>query len=167
MNLHGANGSALRVSSGTNPNNRNRHRQGANNHQGECEKRICLGGRCLLTCRLLHHARKSDDSLPLSQIDSSRTLSTAQPFQDRARVFTPGPHIRMPRLRSHFPRTMFPRVGVGEHLEMIGATDLLARVDVDENCHCWSLFSLRRPNASLCGRWHFGRARLMILEQSM
>ena len=41
-----ANGSALRVSSGANPINRNRHRQacrkGANNHQGECEKRICL-----------------------------------------------------------------------------------------------------------------------------
>src|SRR6202163_3831222 len=41
-----ANGSALRASSGANPNNRNRHRQacrkGANNHQAECEKRICL-----------------------------------------------------------------------------------------------------------------------------
>jgi|ERR1700681_1418419 hypothetical protein len=41
-----ADGSALRVSSGANPNNRNRHRQacrkGANNHQAECEKRICL-----------------------------------------------------------------------------------------------------------------------------
>jgi hypothetical protein len=40
------NGSALRVSSGANPNNRNRHRQacrkGPDNHQGECEKRICL-----------------------------------------------------------------------------------------------------------------------------
>jgi hypothetical protein len=30
-------------------------------------------------------------------------------------------------------------------LNMLGVTNLLARVDVDEDCHCWSLLSLRRP----------------------
>ncbi len=28
---------------------------------------------------------------------------------------------------------------------MLGIADLLARVDIDEACHSWSLLSLRRP----------------------
>jgi hypothetical protein len=33
---------------------------------------------------------------------------------------------------------------------MIGVTDLLARVDVDEDCHGWSLLSCASPNACFC-----------------
>jgi hypothetical protein len=32
-----------------------------------------------------------------------------------------------------------------KHFEMIGVTDLLVRVDVDKDCHFWSLFSFRFP----------------------
>jgi hypothetical protein len=28
---------------------------------------------------------------------------------------------------------------------MIGVADLLARIDIDQDCHCSSLFSLRFP----------------------
>ena len=44
-----------------------------------------------------------------------------------------------------FLEQCFRGVGAREHLEMLGVTDLLARVDVDEDCHCWSLLSFRRP----------------------
>src|ERR1700674_199201 len=35
----------------------------------------------------------------------------------------------------------FCGVGVCKHLQVVGITDLLARVDVDEDCYCWSLLS--------------------------
>ena len=50
----------------------------------------------------------------------------------------------MPRL-GHFPQTMFPRVRICKDLQVVGITDLLARFDADEDCHCWSLLSFRHP----------------------
>jgi hypothetical protein len=38
-----------------------------------------------------------------------------------------------------FLEPCFRGVDVCEHLEMLRVTDLLARVDVDEDCHFWSL----------------------------
>jgi len=35
-------------------------------------------------------------------------------------------------------------VDVCKHLEVLGVTDLLAGVDVDEDCHCWSLLGFGR-----------------------
>jgi hypothetical protein len=46
-------------------------------------------------------------------------------------------------LRVVLRKPCFSSVDVGEHLQMIGVADLLARVDVDEDCHYWSLFSFR------------------------
>src|ERR1700730_4952469 len=43
-----------------------------------------------------------------------------------------------------FLEPCFRGVGVREDLEMLGVTDLLARVDVDEDCHC----SCERASAS-------------------
>jgi hypothetical protein len=39
----------------------------------------------------------------------------------------------------------FCGAGVCKHLQVVGITDLLARVDVDEDCQCRSLLSFRRP----------------------
>jgi hypothetical protein len=44
-----------------------------------------------------------------------------------------------------FLEPCFRGVDACKDLEMIGVTDLLVRVDVDEDCHCWSLLSFRRP----------------------
>jgi len=46
-----------------------------------------------------------------------------------------------------FLEPRFRGVDVCEHLEMIGVTDLLARVDVDEDCHFLPLLRFRRPSA--------------------
>jgi hypothetical protein len=44
-----------------------------------------------------------------------------------------------------FLEPVFGGVGICEHLEMVRIADAFACVDVDEDCHCWSLFGLRFP----------------------
>src|SRR6266849_7157895 len=44
-----------------------------------------------------------------------------------------------------FLEPCFRSVCICKDLQMVGIADLLARVDIDDVCHCWSLLSLRRP----------------------
>jgi hypothetical protein len=62
--------------------------------------------------------------------------------------FTPRPHIRMPHLRGHFSRTMFPRHRRMRHLQMIWVAETFACIDVNEHSFHWSLRSLCRPQCS-------------------
>jgi hypothetical protein len=45
--------------------------------------------------------------------------------------------------RGHFPGAMFRSVLVGKHLEMIGVANFLARIDIDQDGHCFLMLRFK------------------------
>jgi len=85
--------SALRLVSGANPNNCNCHRQageeGADNHQGECEKRICFEAHIVyrhVACSIARINRKAATGTNAVTASSSRTR-VQKARSDAARIW--------------------------------------------------------------------------------
>jgi hypothetical protein len=55
------------------------------------------------------------------------------PQNTEARRFIPTPRTRMPRLQDHSLEPRFCRIHIGEHLDVVFVSDLLARIHVTEN----------------------------------